>query len=178
MNRQETGAYSELVACAWLLTQGYEVFRNVCPTGPTDLVAIKGGVVERFDVKTEKFKVESYALTVKQQALGVKVLVVHRDGTCRVAVTSPIVQGEHCCEGCGRTYRRLRQYQRFCTSRCRERASNARRADGYMARDVLCAVCGAAYQQRKPWQQFCSSRCKRLRHYREERCLVVEGAAA
>ena len=46
------GALSELVACAWLLREGYQVFRNVSPHGPYDVVAIKGDDVIRIDVKT------------------------------------------------------------------------------------------------------------------------------
>ena len=32
------GAISELLACTWLLEQGYEVFRNVSPFGDNDVV--------------------------------------------------------------------------------------------------------------------------------------------
>ena len=37
------GAKYELLACAWLLEQGYEVFRNVCPVGKGDIVIWKQG---------------------------------------------------------------------------------------------------------------------------------------
>jgi len=37
------GAKYELLACAWLLEQGYEVFRNVAPVGKGDLVIWKNG---------------------------------------------------------------------------------------------------------------------------------------
>jgi hypothetical protein len=46
------GALSELLACAWLLNKGYQVFRNVSPNGPYDLVAFKGPEELRIDVKT------------------------------------------------------------------------------------------------------------------------------
>jgi hypothetical protein len=46
------GAESELKACAWLLEQGYEVFRNVSAFGVIDIVAIKDGVVRCIDVKS------------------------------------------------------------------------------------------------------------------------------
>lgn len=46
------GAAHELLACAWLLSKGYEVFRNVSVTGPVDLVAIKGDEKLLIDVKT------------------------------------------------------------------------------------------------------------------------------
>jgi len=46
------GTETELRACAWLLAEGYEVFRNVSPFGPIDIVAIKAGIVRFIDVKT------------------------------------------------------------------------------------------------------------------------------
>lgn len=51
MKDKHRGAHAELKAAAWLLEQGFDVFRNVSPHGDTDLVAIKDGVVRRFDVK-------------------------------------------------------------------------------------------------------------------------------
>jgi hypothetical protein len=45
------GAHAELRAAAWLLEQGYEVFRNVSGHGKIDLVAVKDGEVRFFDVK-------------------------------------------------------------------------------------------------------------------------------
>lgn len=32
------GTYSELIAVNYFLSQGYEVFRNIAPSGPADLV--------------------------------------------------------------------------------------------------------------------------------------------
>lgn len=46
------GAASELTACAWLLMEGYEVFRNVSSTGPIDLIAARDGMMLFIDVKT------------------------------------------------------------------------------------------------------------------------------
>ncbi|HEY5411108.1 MAG TPA: hypothetical protein VIJ94_10325 [Caulobacteraceae bacterium] len=47
------GAVSELLATAWLLDRGYEVFRNVSQHGPADLVGWRPGEPpELFDVKT------------------------------------------------------------------------------------------------------------------------------
>jgi|SRR5579864_1212852 len=46
------GAQSELIAAAWLLDKGYEVFQNVSPHGHIDLVAIRNGSVYMIDVKT------------------------------------------------------------------------------------------------------------------------------
>lgn len=37
------GAINELEVCAWLMKQGYEVFRNVAPTGKGDIIIWKSG---------------------------------------------------------------------------------------------------------------------------------------
>src|SRR5262245_4735089 len=74
------GARSELIACEWLLSQGYEVFRNVSATGPIDVVAIKGSEVLLLDVKSS-----GSALSAEQRALGVKALRVNRlTGACTI----------------------------------------------------------------------------------------------
>jgi Holliday junction resolvase-like predicted endonuclease len=46
------GAALELEACAWLIKQGYEVFRNVSPVGKADIIIWKQGEVPTLiDVK-------------------------------------------------------------------------------------------------------------------------------
>lgn len=78
------GATAELKAQAWLLEQGYEVFRNVAQWGPADLVAFKEGKFSRIDVKCLQrngdlddwcFRHNRY-LTDEQLVDGVKVLFV------------------------------------------------------------------------------------------------------
>ena len=39
MHAKHKGSLAELLACAWLLKQGYEVFRNVSQHGVADLIA-------------------------------------------------------------------------------------------------------------------------------------------
>lgn len=51
MNPVRKGALAELKACSWLIEQGYEVFRNVSPEGPFDLIAVKPGETIYVDVK-------------------------------------------------------------------------------------------------------------------------------
>src|SRR4029077_8240620 len=43
MHSKHKGGLGELQACAWLLKQGYEVFRNISQCGVSDLVAWKPG---------------------------------------------------------------------------------------------------------------------------------------
>lgn len=58
-NTANVGAYSELIACAWLLEQGYQVFRNVSPSGPYDIIAIKGPEELRVNVRTIRFSMRT-----------------------------------------------------------------------------------------------------------------------
>lgn len=53
--RKHKGALSELRASAWLLEQGYEVFRNVSAHGPIDIIARhpETGELLLLDVKTK-----------------------------------------------------------------------------------------------------------------------------
>lgn len=51
------GAQSELVAAAWLIGQGFDVFRNVSPHGDIDLIAVRGDELRKFDVKTARRRV-------------------------------------------------------------------------------------------------------------------------
>jgi hypothetical protein len=75
----DIGALSELAACAWLLRRGYEVFRNVSPNGPADLVAWRPGYDPILvDVKTLGGADPNIKnrLSPTQQGLGVRVLGV------------------------------------------------------------------------------------------------------
>ena len=93
MQRKHRGPYSELIASAWLLEHGYEVFKNQSDRGPMDLVAFKGGEFLLIDVKTALMRVGKKgnisfrhrgngALTDEQTTLGVRALYVTPDGVC------------------------------------------------------------------------------------------------
>jgi hypothetical protein len=83
--RKHRGVRSELLACAWLLGEGYEVFRNISPHGTVDLVATKGGRTVLLDVKSvaDNGNGTIASLTPAQRAAGVIVLLVWPDGRCR-----------------------------------------------------------------------------------------------
>ena len=51
-SRGATGACGELYVCQYFLTKGYQVFRNVAPTGSVDIIIYKDGVSKLIDVKT------------------------------------------------------------------------------------------------------------------------------
>lgn len=51
-SKGHTGAYGELFVSQYFLAKGYEVLRNVAPTGPVDLAIYKDGKIKLIDVKT------------------------------------------------------------------------------------------------------------------------------
>jgi len=52
MAPNKCGAHSELVACAYLLRKGYDVYRAVNWTAKANLVAVRGDEILRVQVKT------------------------------------------------------------------------------------------------------------------------------
>jgi Holliday junction resolvase-like predicted endonuclease len=88
------GCQSEHLAIAWLLKGGYEVFKNVCAVGPVDIVAMdRNGAMAKIDVKTatsqdERAPHPRRSVEPKQQALGVRVVLVYGDGSCKWADTN------------------------------------------------------------------------------------------
>lgn len=50
----DVGTHGELLSCAWLIGQGFDVFRNVSPAGPADIVVRDRdtGETVAVDVKT------------------------------------------------------------------------------------------------------------------------------
>jgi hypothetical protein len=73
------GAQAELIACAYLLGEGYEVFRNISPCGSADIIACKGSELRRIDVKSGTYHPQ---LTEVQRQDGVVILYVAADGGC------------------------------------------------------------------------------------------------
>lgn len=86
------GDHAELVAAAWLLRNGYEVFRNVGCTGPADLVVLDVDTGEMFlvDVKQRKAvfeytadKPSPIAKSPLQIGLKVRFLIVDGNYECK-----------------------------------------------------------------------------------------------
>jgi hypothetical protein len=65
-------AQTQLLACIYLLGEGYELFRNVSPHGMADIVACKGDEVLRIDVKSGR----GAKLTPEQEEEGIIILHV------------------------------------------------------------------------------------------------------
>src|SRR5581483_12433385 len=64
LNSGETGAVSELLACADLLRRGYAAFRAVSPACRCDLVAMKDGQCWRVEVRTGSLLPNTRSLSV------------------------------------------------------------------------------------------------------------------
>lgn len=124
MKFSQAGAHNELVACGWLLRQGYEVFRNVSPFGDVDLIAINGSERFEIDVKGVTSATARVRLSPQQIARGVIVLCVH-DGECwldrRPLSKTDLKLGKDC-ERCGDHFTPGHPRQRYCADRCRARA--------------------------------------------------------
>lgn len=81
------GAIAEYLAIIWLLKQGYACFKNVCPSGEIDFVAIKESEIIKIDVKSvmlgDKNTITGIhrEMVEKKQFLGIKVLASFGDGT-------------------------------------------------------------------------------------------------
>lgn len=125
--KKHVGARNEMVACTWLLNQGYEVFRNVSPVGEIDVIAKRGDELLLLDVKGIHLNVDGYAsatsnrLTPEQVAAGVKRLNVFSDGTCElidnvVAIGVPL--HERPCKRCQKMFAPLRETARYCSNVC------------------------------------------------------------
>ena len=82
------GVISEMVACAWLSAQGYDVFRNTSPYGDADIVIRNGSKLTAVDVKTgvnadgRGYLPGNRRMQAAQIASGVEILYVFPDGHC------------------------------------------------------------------------------------------------
>ena len=75
------GDINEINVCSLLLKDGYEVFKNICCTGPVDLILMKDNKITLVDVKSVNQLREKICiinkLTPIQKKLGVILLGVH-----------------------------------------------------------------------------------------------------
>jgi hypothetical protein len=91
---RRSGTVSELIACAWLLDAGYEVFRNVSPHGKADIVALdrKTLAATLYDVKTGSVRHNRNGERVKnkprisqiQRDKGVRQLTIYPNGEIEI----------------------------------------------------------------------------------------------
>lgn len=117
MDKKHKGAQAELIACAWLLKQGYEVYRNVSPWGLCDVLATLNGKYFKFDVKTMVTEATVTQLTHAQIEAGVLLLGVHDDGRCVIDPARPNY-GSTICKECGATFQKTQTSKVFCDKKC------------------------------------------------------------
>ena len=121
LDGKHKGCLGELMAACWLLELGYEVFRNVSPSGPVDVVAMKDGEILLVDIKSDHTNKEvphRARLTAQQEALGVRKLVVSGKGIFWDESTAiPKKQTE--CPRCKKLFMQNRRHQIFCSNRCK-----------------------------------------------------------
>jgi hypothetical protein len=119
IDRKHKGAWAELVACAWLLGRGYDVFRNVSQHGLADVVATNAHEVLRIDVKLAT-QTTRPVLSAEQIASGVIPLYVLSPDQCELGnPPRRDYDREAVCAGCKQTFSRRRCTQRFCSPECR-----------------------------------------------------------
>lgn len=59
-NASAKGAWGESLVCANLLERGYEVFRSISPGSPCDLIAMRGDLLLRVEVRCAYFQHGGY----------------------------------------------------------------------------------------------------------------------
>jgi hypothetical protein len=159
MDPKHCGARNELVACNWLLGEGYEVFRNVSPHGLVDVIAVRGTETLLLDVKSGT----NPRLSQEQLAIGVRLLYVHKDDSCEIVRSSaPLPPTARLCQHCGKEF--SARNAKFCSEPCRTAPSTR-----------LCKHCGQQFQSTHRATLFCSS-CHTARHRRKTEA-VFDGAA-
>lgn len=123
--QKHRGAFGELTASVWLLSRGYEVFRNVSSHGAIDLIAIRRGETFKFDVKTLQHRRQPIPpLTDEQMALGVQILAVYPEGHCEVIdrVPRPVPPlGTAYCRNCSDKFAKRGRRIVFCSRDCSNR---------------------------------------------------------
>ncbi len=93
LSSHKKGAIGELKACVWLLSQGYQVFKNITPDGVVDLIAINGDELIKVDVKCAS-RLYAFGPNIRNEihSKGVRLLGVFDDGT--ISWQDPFEEGE------------------------------------------------------------------------------------
>lgn len=110
INRKHLGARNELMAVCWLLSAGWEVYRNVSQHGVADLVATREGEVRFIDVKANG----NTRPTDDHINGGVWLMYPHEGD---FFFTEPKERQIFNCVQCGKPLAKLR-HRKFCDRRC------------------------------------------------------------
>ena len=82
--KHQRGSYSEMLAAAELIRQGYEVLFNIADNGLVDIVALNvdTGEVKLYDVKTKSYRKDGSMVhrvpKPRQKKIGVEIYYVDR----------------------------------------------------------------------------------------------------
>jgi len=126
MNTSKKGAVAEYVASNWLLTQGYEVFKNITPSGKIDIIAVKSNEMHLIDVALclkskgkDKYSDNKKRAAVEGAHLGIKILCVLDTGECvwreELFKQKPSIE----CDECKSLFTPIRN-ELTCSDSCRE----------------------------------------------------------
>jgi hypothetical protein len=92
LNKIFRGDWAFHIACAWLLSKGYYVFRNISHFGPVDVIGLKDGALGLFDVKLVNGKVKNAGkINREARTMGVKRLCVYKTGECFIEGTDNVL---------------------------------------------------------------------------------------
>lgn len=119
IDRKHMGAYGELVACAWLLSRGYEVYRNVSAHGRIDVVAMKGGEILKLNIRTMNSGHQG-KLPESDIKNGILPLFVDKQGNCFIEFKPKILYtGEkRNCASCNKEFIAYRSNKTYCNHVC------------------------------------------------------------
>jgi hypothetical protein len=126
MCTSKRGAIGEYMAANWLLACGYEVFKNLTPSGAIDIIAWKDGEMHLIDVSVAKKNYLGKYSDCKKQAatkgasIGVKILYVLEDGECvwREDMFKPNPEIE--CVECRNLFTPRKSNELVCSDSCRK----------------------------------------------------------
>ncbi len=166
MEKKHKGAHSELIASAWLLSKGYEVFRNISPHGQVDIVAIRNSEVLYIDVKSVP---DMDSQTVWKPHSGFRndvVILLVSGGKCKF-YESPRELGESLCPHCGKSFKKRKSTQIYCTSAHGDEFVKNRwlRKRGIappepLRVELICIGCGNPFIRNARKQKYCSRKCR------------------
>ena len=164
IHRKHLGTRAELIACSWLLKEGYEVFRNVSPHGLIDVIAIKNGVILKLDVRSSGDDKNFARLTAIQTQEGIFRLKVFSNGDCEIDFNAPKVKEQHPCKSCNTNFLPKFPRHKFCSKRCLN-AYRTKRLPKVI--EIQCDYCGAKFlpKNRRRGRLFCSGSCAQMAHY-------------
>jgi hypothetical protein len=126
-NTSKKGAAGELIACIWLLRKGYDVYRNIAPSGKVDIIALKGSIVHYIDDGfITKNSYDNYPDTKKHIAAqyqkenkNIKILYVLDNGSCVWRHVLFKDCGARKCVSCSKVYVPTKATSKTCSDKCR-----------------------------------------------------------